>query len=171
MNQSDILFLDVHQLLEKDNLADAYQILYDIVSLDPGHGRAHNYLGWIYETKFKNFEKAKNHYQMAIKFCNNDYPVAYTNYIYLLIDYSQFDEALMMIEEAKKVNGMDFSVLYYQKGKIMEVKMKFKKAYFYYRSAKLKTTNSEFVHMMNIEIERINNKVNWFNRMVLTFYS
>ena len=169
MNNVEILYLDANKLVEQNELSLAYDALYDILEIDPGYGRAHNYLGWIYETKIKDFHKAKKHYELAIKFCQDTFPVVYINYIYLLIDHDDLREAENLIEKARNVQGVDFATLFYQKGKIWEDRLKFRKAYFYYNSAKIRSNNNDFVRMMILEMERIHHKMSLVEKVLFFF--
>lgn len=159
------LFLEVNKAIDQKNLSDAKELLEEIIMIDPGFGRAHNHLAWIYDTEFKHFEKAKKHYELAIKFCKGDYPVSYVNYAYLLIDFEYFDEALRVIDEALQIKGSDKATLYLQKGKIYENKKQRKKAYKFFKEAKLHTYNKEFEVYINKEIRRIERKLSFFEKL------
>ena len=135
MYEVENLFLEVTKAIDEHNLSSAKEILDEILMIDPGYGRAHNHLGWIYETKIKDFEKAKMHYELAIKFCKGSYPIVYINFGYLLIEYGSYSEAEKIIEEGLKINGIDRSTLIYQKGKIAEHNLDFISAYRFYRQS------------------------------------
>lgn len=169
MNQTEILFLDVNKLIEKNDLSKAYVLLYEILSIDPGYARAHNYLGWIYETQFKDFTKAQRHYELAIKFCPDEYPTSYVNYIYLLLRFDALGEAENMINRALSLPGVDYATLFYQKGRVMEDQFKFGKAHFYYRSAKMRATDADFIRMMELEMDRISHKMSKIERLMSWF--
>ena len=69
MQDVEILFFEVSKAIDQHNIGAAKQLLDEILLIDPGYGRAHNHLGWIYETKIKDFKNAQRHYELAIKFC------------------------------------------------------------------------------------------------------
>src|SRR5690606_27729163 len=126
MHEVENLFLEVSKAIDERNISAAKELLEEILSIDPGYGRAHNHLGWIYETKIKDFDRAKCHYELAIKFCKGNYPVAYVNFTYLLIEFGEHEEALELIREGLTVKGSDKATLQYQKGKIAEHRQDFK---------------------------------------------
>ncbi len=39
-----------------------------IIAEDPSFSKAHNHLGWIYETKLRDYENAELHYRQALTF-------------------------------------------------------------------------------------------------------
>lgn len=69
MQEVENLFLEISKAIDERDLSGAKLLLEELLSIDPGYGRAHNHLGWIYETKIKDFQKAQRHYELAIKFC------------------------------------------------------------------------------------------------------
>ncbi|ADX68621.1 hypothetical protein [Weeksella virosa] len=166
MNQVEILYLDVNKLIEQNDLSKAYVLLYEILSIDPGYARAHNYLGWIYEIQFKDFAKAKRHYELAIKFSPEDFPASYVNYVYLLLRFNELVEAEVMINRALSIPGVDYATLFYQKGRIMEDRFRFRKAYFYFRSAKMRANDADFIRMMDLEMDRIRHKMSSLGKII-----
>src|SRR5690606_12248829 len=153
MQDVENLFLEVGKAIDERDISGAKDLLEEILSIDPGYGRAHNHLGWIYETKIKDFDKAKQHYSLAIKFCKGTYPVVYVNYGYLLIEFGYLEEAEKIIEEGLKTKGSDKSTLNYQKGKIAEHRLQYKIALSYYKQAQQMSFNKDFHLMLNGEIE------------------
>ncbi|MFA5619769.1 MAG: hypothetical protein WDA08_05630 [Weeksellaceae bacterium] len=165
MQDVENLFLEVGKAIDDSNISEAKELLLEILEIDPGYGRAHNHLGWIYETKLKNFDKAKRHYELAIKFCQGTYPIVYVNFAYLLIDYDRFDEAENLIDKGMQIAGADRATLTFQKGKIMEHRMKFVKAYHYYQLAGKLSFSRDFLTMLANEKERILSKMNFWEKM------
>jgi len=169
MRDVDNLFLEVGRAIDERDIAGAKELLEELLSIDPGYGRAHNHLGWIYETKIKDFEIAKRHYELAIKFCQKTYPVVYVNYAYLLIDFGMLSEAEKIIEEGLTVNGADQATLHYQKGKIAEHRQKFKQAYDYYAKALKLNFNKDFHMVLESEMERVKQKMGFWDKLLLKF--
>lgn len=164
MQEVENLFLEVGKAIDERDLSTAKYLLEELLSIDPGYGRAHNHLGWIYETKIKDFEKAQRHYQLAIKFCKKTYPVVYVNYGYLLIEFGHLDEAEKIINEGIRINGADLATLYYQKGKIAEHKRDFVKAYKIYLEAQKLNFNKDFHGLLANEIGRVQMKMNFWQK-------
>src|SRR5690606_41844103 len=155
MQDVENLFLEVSKAIDDRDITSAKELLEEILLIDPGYGRAHNHLGWIYETKIKDFERAKRHYKLAIKFCKGTYPVAYVNYGYLLIEFGQLEEAEKTIEEGLKVKGADKATLYYQKGKIAEHRQDYVRALKTYRQAQKLNFNKDFHPILLNETGRV----------------
>lgn len=169
MQDVENLFLEVGKAIDERDMSGAKDLLEEILSIDPGYGRAHNHLGWIYETKIKDFDRAKRHYSLAIKFCQGSYPVAYVNYGYLLIEFGHLEEAEKVIEEGLQTNGADKSTLNYQKGKIAEHRQQYKLAVNQYQYAQKLCFNKEFFTLLENEINRVKSKMNFWEKISLKF--
>jgi tetratricopeptide (TPR) repeat protein len=61
-------FLTADRLISENRLSEAAKTLEEILAEAPDFGKAHNHLGWLYETKFKNLQRAEEHYRLALKF-------------------------------------------------------------------------------------------------------
>jgi tetratricopeptide (TPR) repeat protein len=164
MQEVENLFLEVGKAIDDRDLAGAKELLEELLSIDPGYGRAHNHLGWIYETKIKDFDKAKRHYELALKFCNQTYPVVYVNYTYLLIEFGQLDQAEQIIEEGLSIEGADKATLIYQQGKIAEHRQNYVKAYKTYLKAQQMNFNKDFHGVLANEIGRIQMKMSFWQK-------
>ncbi|MGB6084859.1 hypothetical protein [Moheibacter sp.] len=169
MQDVENLFLEVSKAIDDRDITSAKELLEEILLIDPGYGRAHNHLGWIYETKIKDFERAKRHYELAIKFCKGTYPVAYVNYGYLLIEFGQLEEAEKVIDEGLKVKGADKATLYYQKGKIAEHCQNYVEALKTYQQSQKMNFNKDFHAMLLNEIERVQSKMSFWDKLRVKF--
>lgn len=164
MQEVENLFLEISKAIDERDLSGAKLLLEELLSIDPGYGRAHNHLGWIYETKIKDFQKAQRHYELAIKFCQGTYPVVYVNYGYLLIEFGHLEEAEKVIAEGLTVDGADKATLYYQKAKIAEHRKDYIKAYKTYLEAKNLNFNKDFHGLLLNEIGRVQMKMNFWQK-------
>ena len=169
MQDVENLFLEVGKAIDDRDISGAKELLEEILLIDPGYGRAHNHLGWIYETKIKDFKRAKRHYELAIKFCNGTYPVVYVNFGYLLIEFGDLDEAVKIIEEGLLVPGADKATLFYQKGKIAEHKQNYVQAFRTYQSAQKMNFNKDFHTMLENEIARVQSKMSIWDKIYQWF--
>lgn len=165
MQDVDSLFIEAGRAIDESDLVAAKELLDEILMIDPGYSRAHNYLGWIYETRLKNFEKAKRHYELSIKFSKGDYPVVYVNYAYLLIEYDYFDKALEIIGEGLKIQGADRATLVYQKGKVSESRNQFTEAYKLYLHSRKLSFNKDFMNLLDTEIDRLYSKLSFWQKI------
>lgn len=169
MQDVENLFLEVGRAIDESDISTAKSLLEEILLIDPAYYRAHNHLGWIYETKLEDFEKSQRHYELAIKFSDNKYPAVYVNYVYLLIRYGQTDRAEEIIEEGLKIKGADYSTLVFQKGKIAESKKKFTEAWRYYTLSSKLSFNKEFIQMIAGEIGRVKAKMSFWQKLKVRF--
>ena len=167
MQDVENLFLEVSKAIDDRDITSAKELLEEILLIDPGYGRAHNHLGWIYETKIKDFKRAKRHYELAIKFCKGTYPVVYVNYGYLLIEFGEWDSAEKIIEEGLLVPGADKATLLYQKGKIAEHRQNYVQAFKTYQLAKKMNFNKDFHAMLLNEISRVQSKMSFWDKLRL----
>jgi len=107
----DDMFFEADQLIKDQRISDAIIKLNEILAEAPDYGRAHNHLGWIYETKYKEYNKAYEHYRLALKF-SPEYVSVYYNYAILLSTMRKFDELEKLLEQAIKVPGINFATIY-----------------------------------------------------------
>lgn len=164
MQEVENLFLEVGRAIDERDISKAKELLEEILLIDPGFGRAHNHLGWIYETKLKDFDKAKRHYELALRFCDGNYPVVYVNYGYLLIEFGQLEKATKIIYEGLNVPGNDTATLCYQLGKIAEHKKKYQTAYRKYKEALELNFSKDFQNLLENEIARVKGKMSFWEK-------
>lgn len=165
MQDVDTLFLEVGKAIDEHNLAEAKTLLEEILTIDPAYGRAHNHLGWIYETKIKDFSRAKMHYEFALKFCQDTYPIVYINYGYLLLEHGHLEAAEKNIFKAMGVAGVDRATLYFQKGKLAEQRMQLNRALDDYQKAYRMNVNKDFEALLAVEIARVKSKMSFWEKM------
>lgn len=113
-------FLKADQLIAENKLSEAAKMLEDILFEAPDFGKAHNHMGWLFETKFKNYQRAEEHYRLALKF-SPDYAAAYYNYCYLLSALRKFDELEKLLKEAIAVSGISYATIYNEYGLMREM--------------------------------------------------
>lgn len=169
MQDVENLFLEVGKAIDERDISGAKNLLEEILFIDPGYGRAHNHLGWIYETKIKDFKRAKRHYELAIKFCQKTYPVVYVNFGYLLIEFGELEYAEAVIEEGITVSGSDKATLLYQKGKIAEHRQNYIEALRTYQLAQKTNFNKDFHGLLLNEIARVQSKMSFWDKLKLQF--
>jgi tetratricopeptide (TPR) repeat protein len=125
-------FLTADRLISENHLGEAAKMLEEILAEAPDFGKAHNHLGWLYETKFKNFARAEEHYRLALKF-SPEYTAAYYNYCYLLSSLRKFDELEKLLNEAIKVSGISYATIYNEYGLLREMQGKLDDAIHYFK--------------------------------------
>lgn len=161
-------FLKVDDFYSKGEFAEGKKILEEILESEPGYGRAHNHLGWLYYAKFDDFEKAEYHYKLAIKFAA-DYPAPYLNLTYLLNYLNRYEEIKNHIEVALKVDGTVKSVLYNELGKAHEVNGNYAEASKAYKAAIRFSLNKDEMAALNANLLRVKDKVSLFERKFMFF--
>ena len=125
-------FLTADRLISENRLSEAAKTLEEILEEAPDFGKAHNHLGWLYETKFKNMKRAEEHYRLALKF-TPDYTAAYYNYCYLLSSLRKYDELEKLLNEAIKVSGISYATIYNEYGLMREMQGKLDDAIHYFK--------------------------------------
>ncbi|MBL7937360.1 MAG: tetratricopeptide repeat protein [Bacteroidia bacterium] len=162
------LFLKVDDFYSKGEFAEGKKILEEILESEPGYGRAHNHLGWLYYVKFDDFERAEYHYKLAIKFAN-DYPGTYMNLTYLLNYLNRYGELKKHVDVALNIDGTVKSVLYNELGKAHEINGFYAEASKAYKAAIRFSLNKDEMATLNENLLRVKNKVNLFERKFMFF--
>lgn len=125
-------FLKADRLIAENKLGDAARLLDEILEEAPDFGKAHNHLGWLFETKFKNLKRAEDHYKLALKF-SPDYTATYYNYAYLLSSLRKFDELERLLERSISVAGISYATIYNEYGLMREIQGNLEDAIHYFR--------------------------------------
>lgn len=162
------LFLKVDDLFSKGEFFEGKKILEELLEQEPGYGRAHNHLGWLYYAKFDEFEKAENHFKLAIKFAAL-YPAGYMNLTYLLNYLNRHEELVRHIDKSLKIEGTVKSTLYTELGKSYEINGKYKEATESYRSAIRFSLNKEEMASLNENLDRVKTKTGLFEKKYFFF--
>ena len=125
-------FLQADQLIGENRLSEAAKLLEDILSEAPDFGKAHNHMGWLFETKFKNYLRAEEHYRLALKF-SPDYTAAYYNYCYLLSSLRRYEELETLLVKAVGVSGISYATIYNEYGLMREIQGNLDDAIHYFK--------------------------------------
>lgn len=91
------LFLKADTSISEGKIPEGKEPLEELLQQYPDYGRAHNHLGWVYCTKYSNYDKGEYHYKLAMKFTPK-YPLSYLNYTYLLVEVARYQEAKILIK-------------------------------------------------------------------------
>lgn len=157
-------FLKADDLIGENKISDAIELLESIIYEEPNFGKAHNHLGWIYETKLQNGEKAELHYKQAIK-SDPAYTASYINYSYLLSNQNRFDELQAHLDKAILVSGIHKPTIYNQYGIMLELQGKYKDAVGYLKKAIQYSLDTKGIETFNGNIERCKQKAGVFKSM------
>lgn len=162
------LFLKVDDLFSKNEFFEGKKILEEILEQEPGYGRAHNHLGWLYYAKFDEFEKAENHFRLSIKFAEH-YPAGYMNLTYLLNYLNRHQDLIDHVGQALQVEGAGKSILYNELGKSYEINGRYKEATESYRSAIRFSLNKEEMTALSENLDRVKAKHGMFGKKYFFF--
>lgn len=125
-------FQSADRLINEGKIGDAARLLEEILAEVPDFGKAHNHMGWLYETKFKNYTKAEEHYKFALKFAP-EYTAVYYNYACLLSTLRKFDELEKLLGMAVTVAGINYATIYNEYGLMYEVQGNFTDAIHHFK--------------------------------------
>lgn len=160
------MFMEVNELMNQGSYTEAKERLSDLLEQEPGYGRAHNHMAWLYETQLKDSAKAAYHYRLALKFAPDYLPV-YLNYIWFLFDQSQMKAHRALIAEAMTVNGINKPALLNELGRSEEVAGNFRAAAKHYKHAIAKSLNTDEIEVFKHNIKRVLGKLSLLDRVIL----
>ena len=125
--------MDADRLIAEQKIGEAFAKLQSIIQEMPEFGKAYNHIGWIYETKYKDFPNAEKYYKQAIEY-TPDYLAAYYNYAIVLSTLKKWDELTALLTRALNVPGVnvstiqnEFAIMYEAQGKLNEAIDAYKK--------------------------------------------
>jgi Tfp pilus assembly protein PilF len=150
-------FLSADKLISESKLGEAARLLEEILEEAPDYGKAHNHMGWLFETKFKNLKRAEEHYRLALKF-SPDYAAAYYNYCYLLSAVRKFDELERVLEHAIRVSGISYATIYNEYGLLREMQGNLDDAIHYYKLHIKNSFDSKTIETAAESIKRVERK-------------
>lgn len=152
------LFYEADLDIKDGRFETAVHKLESIISENPRFGKAYNHLGWLYETKFKNYNLAERYYKLALENAPN-YVAGYTNYAILLSTLNKFDELKVHLDKAREVPGIDKATIFNEYGIMYEQQGQFKVAIDYYRDCAKRTLNKDTMNRALDSIERCKTKM------------
>lgn len=136
----------------------AFKKLEDILVEEPTFGKAYNHMGWMYETKFRDYAKAEEFYQKALD-CSPEYTPIYSNYSILLSTLGKFDKLQVVIEKGLQIPGVDKANLYNEKGIMLEQQGRLMEAKEAYRTCAQMTLNKDTLNRAIDSISRCETKM------------
>ncbi|MCX7943910.1 MAG: hypothetical protein N2746_05315 [Deltaproteobacteria bacterium] len=157
MSVADEMFFDADEKIKNGKIVEARDILIDLITKSPEYGRAYNHLGWLYETKFKDFVVAESYYKKALELVPN-YPATYINYSIFLSNLGRFDELEELLNRAISVPGISKDRVYNEFGIMYELKGEFLKAIEYYKKAIYASLSEKDINLYREAIDRCNLK-------------
>lgn len=132
---------------------EATNKLEKIIDLDPNFGKAYNHLGYLYEVKFKEFEKGETLYKLCLE-KSPMYPPVYYNYAVLLSTLGKYDELKELLDTAITIPGITKSTIYNEYAIMFEQQGKLEEAIAYYKKCAMDTLDKDVLERAKTSIDR-----------------
>lgn len=158
----------LEEMLDKANLEikngkyeDASNLLEKIIDIDPNFGKAYNHLGYLYEVKFKEYEKGETLYKLCLE-KTPLYPSVYYNYAILLSTLNKWDELKALLDKAMGIPGITLATIYNEYAIMNEQQGKLDEAIEHYKKAGMHTLDKNVLDRAKTSIERCRSKKDFF---------
>lgn len=156
------LFAQADRLLNEGSVMEAVEKLSQILKRNPRFGKAYNHLGWVYDTKYKNAERAEEYYKAAIQYAPS-YNAAYLNYCYFLSNLGRFDELKNLLDKISGIAGIAKDTVYNEYAIMYEMQGNPQTATDYYQKAAMVTLDTGKLDKYKESIERCHKKLELLN--------
>ena len=147
------LLYQANQDIKDGYFDEATNKLERIIDMDPNFGKAYNHLGYLYEVKFKEYDKGETLYKLCLE-KSPMYPPVYYNYAILLSTLGKFDELKELLDKAINIPGITKSTIYNEYAIMYEQQGKFDDAIEYYKKCGLNTLDKNVLSRAKDSIER-----------------
>lgn len=148
--------------IKEGRINDAFTILNDILLDDPLYGKAHNHLGYIYETKLRDYKKAEEHYKLCLQY-SPDYTAVYYNYAILLSTLKNFESLTQLLIKAEQVPGINMSTIANEWAIMYEAQGKLEEAIQQYRKVIAQSFDNKTVDIAMESVARCEKKKNFLS--------
>lgn len=155
------MFMEADRLITEQKIGEAFAKLSSIIQEMPNFGKAYNHIGWIYETKYKDYPNAEKYYKQAIEY-SSDYHAGYYNYSIVLSTLQKWDELTNLLDKALKVPGINKGTIYNEYGIMYEAQGKYQQAIDAYKQYAANTFDSKLLDTAKDSIERCKKKIEIF---------
>jgi tetratricopeptide (TPR) repeat protein len=153
--------MEADRLISEQKIGEAFTKLSDIIQEMPNFGKAYNHIGWIYETKYKDYPNAEKYYKQAIEY-SPDYHAGYYNYAIVLSTLQKWDELTNLLDRALKVPGINKGTIHNEYAIMYEAQGKYQQAIDSYKQYAANTFDSKLLDTAKDSIERCKKKVEIF---------
>jgi tetratricopeptide (TPR) repeat protein len=155
------MFMEADRLISEQKIGEAFTKLSSIVQEMPTFGKAYNHIGWIYETKYKDYPNAEKYYKQAIEY-SPDYHAGYYNYSIVLSTLQKWDELTALLDKALTIPGINKGTIYNEYGIMHEAQGKYQQAIEAYKQYAANTFDSKLLDTAKDSIERCKKKMEIF---------
>ncbi len=156
------LFAQADKLLNDGVLMEAVDKLSTILKRNPRFGKAYNHLGWVYETKYKNYARAEEYYLAAMQFAPH-YNASYLNYCYFLSNQNRYDELKNHLDKMSAISGIAKDTIANEYGILFELQGNLQQAIDYYQKAAIVTLDNGKLDKYKEAIDRCRKKLEILN--------
>ncbi len=156
--EAEEMFANADRLLNEGVLKEAVELLTQIIKRNPRFGKAYNHLGWVYETKYKNAEKAEEYYKAAMQYAPH-YNASYLNYSYLLSNQQRFDELKAHLDRISDIQGIAKDTIANEYAIMYEMQGNAQKAIEHYKHAAMITLDTAKLEKYRDAIDRCQQKL------------
>ncbi|MBX7181727.1 MAG: tetratricopeptide repeat protein [Bacteroidia bacterium] len=154
----DEMFFEADALIAQGKITEAISTLEAILASDHSYGKAYNHLGWIYETKYKDYTKAEEFYKKCYAY-TPEYPAVYVNLAVVLSTLGKYEELKRILEKALTVPGVEKSTVHNEFGIMHELQGEYKLAIESYKNAIRNSLNDNNVETYRKSIQRVKTKM------------
>lgn len=155
------IFMEADRLISEQKIGEAFTKLNAIVQEMPDFGKAYNHIGWIYETKYKDYPNAEKFYKQAIEYAP-EYHAGYYNYAVVLSTLQKWDELTALLTKALNVPGINKDTIYNEFAIMYEAQGKYNEAIEAYKNYARNVFDSKLVDTAKDSIERCKKKAEIF---------
>lgn len=145
------------QCIKDGKIDNAVNILNEILMDDPLFGKAHNHLGYIYETKMRDYKKAEDHYKLCLQY-SPDYNAVYYNYAILLSTVKNYDALSDLLKKAETVPGINHATIANEWAIMLESQGKLDEAIANYRKVITQSFDNKTVDIAMESVARCEKK-------------
>lgn len=153
----DDLFYEADAKIKDRNYADAMQTLEAILAEAPDYGKAYNHLAWLYDTKYRDLNKAAEYYQKCLVY-EPEYAPVYLNYAAVLSTMHKWKELEELLRKALDVPAVDKASVYNEYGIMNELRGNYEEAIKNYKDAIRYTLVTENIDTYQSSVKRCQTK-------------
>ncbi|MCP5064756.1 MAG: tetratricopeptide repeat protein [Ignavibacteriae bacterium] len=139
------------------DLEKAVEALNYALAYDPENVKALCLMAQVYNEQLGDHEKAKEYYAKALA-SRMDIPEVYPDYIRLLVNNDDFEEAQKLIDFALTVKGIDKASIMLNQAYMFEAQREFEKAEEALNEAKMFGLNNNFIDYVDEVLSRVTKK-------------
>lgn len=151
------LFAEADRLIADQKIGEAFSKLTSITQEMPNFGKAYNHIGWIYETKYKDYPNAEKNYKLAIEY-SPDYHAGYYNYAVVLSTLQRWDELERILNKAISIPGINKGTIQNEYAMMYEAQGKYDEAINAYKQYILNSYDNRQIDTAKDSIERCKKK-------------